>query len=63
MVDDVITTGGSLVSAIDAAKEAGCEVVQIVCVVDREEGGSDRFAGEGLRFDSILKISDIRSSR
>jgi orotate phosphoribosyltransferase len=62
MVDDVITTGGSLVSAIEAAREAGCEVVQILCVVDREEGGSDRFAGEGLRFDSIFKISDIRSS-
>jgi orotate phosphoribosyltransferase len=62
MVDDVITTGGSLVSAIQAAREAGCEVVQILCIVDREEGGSDRFADEGLRFDSIFKISDIRSS-
>lgn len=62
MVDDVITTGGSLVSAIEAAKDAGCKVVQIVCVVDREEGGSQRFNEQGLRFDSIFKISDIRSS-
>jgi orotate phosphoribosyltransferase len=40
VVDDVVTTGGSTLSAIEAAEEAGLEVVQVVCLVDREEGGS-----------------------
>jgi len=39
VVDDVVTTGGSTLSAIDAAQQAGFEVVAIVCLVDREEGG------------------------
>lgn len=41
IVDDVITTGGSVRRAIEAVEAAKCEVVRIVVVVDRHEGGSD----------------------
>ena len=40
IVDDVVTTAGSTISAIDAAKEAGFEIVAVICLVDREEGGT-----------------------
>ncbi|MCX5902225.1 MAG: orotate phosphoribosyltransferase [Proteobacteria bacterium] len=41
IVDDVITTGGSTIRAIEAAREEGLEVVKTVVLVDREEGGRE----------------------
>ncbi len=44
IVDDVVTTAGSTLKAIDAALEAGLTVVAVVCLVDREEGGTDKLS-------------------
>jgi orotate phosphoribosyltransferase len=41
IVDDVCTTGGSTLEAIAAAEREGCEVIAVISLVDREEGGSD----------------------
>jgi orotate phosphoribosyltransferase len=41
IVDDVCTTGGSTQEAIDAAEREGCQVIAVISLVDREEGGSD----------------------
>lgn len=41
IVDDVCTTGGSTVKAIERAEEAGYKVVAVVCLVDREQGGAE----------------------
>ena len=41
IVDDVCTTGGSTLEAIEAAQREGCEVVAVISLVDREEGGSE----------------------
>jgi orotate phosphoribosyltransferase len=40
IVDDVLTTGGSVSRAIEAVESAGCKVVKVIVLVDREEGGS-----------------------
>jgi orotate phosphoribosyltransferase len=39
IVDDVITTGGSTIKAIEAAREEGLQVIMAIALVDREEGG------------------------
>jgi orotate phosphoribosyltransferase len=44
VVDDVCTTGDSILKAADKAEEAGYEVVAAFCVVDREEGGTELIA-------------------
>ena len=44
VVDDVVTTGGSTLRAIEAVEEAGHTVVAVTCLVDREEGGSERLS-------------------
>lgn len=44
VVDDVVTTAGSTLSAIRAAEEAGLTVVAVVALVDREEGGTEKLA-------------------
>jgi len=59
IVDDVITTGGSTLKAIRAVEEVGCEVVNVVCLVDRKEGGSDKIRKEGYKFSPIFTIEEL----
>jgi len=44
VVDDVVTTGGSTLRAIDAVLAAGHEVVAVLCLVDREQGGTEKLS-------------------
>ena len=53
--DDAISTGGSLLPAIDALVAIGCQVVLVMCVVDRMQGGSDEVRRRGLPFYAILQ--------
>jgi orotate phosphoribosyltransferase len=59
IVDDVITTGGSSLQAIDRASEIGCRVVCAVGVCDRLQGGAEAFAARGIPFRSLLTIRDF----
>src|SRR5436190_777193 len=47
LVEDVVTSAGAAIEAVDALREAGLEVGTAVCVVDREEGGADALAHVG----------------
>ena len=57
IVDDVVTTAGSTIKAIEAAEEAGHTVVAVICLVDREEGGAARLAS--YPFYPIFRRSEI----
>ncbi len=59
IIDDVVTTGGSALQAVDRVLEFGCEVVQVVGIVDRMEGGAANFAARKLPFRSLLSIKDF----
>lgn len=59
VIDDVVTTGGSSLLAVDRAVEFGCEVVMVVGIVDRMEGGAANFAGRKIPFRSLLSIEDF----
>ena len=48
--DDTVSTGGSLVMAVDAIQELGCKVVAVLCILDRGQGGSDEVRRRGLPF-------------
>jgi orotate phosphoribosyltransferase len=54
VVDDVVTTGESVLKAVAAVKEAGGQVVKVIAIVDRHEGGSDRIRAEGYDFACLL---------
>ncbi len=56
IVDDVITTGGSVIKAIEAVESAKCKVVKVIVLVDRHEGGSDRLRNEGYKLTAILNL-------
>ena len=57
IVDDVVTTAGSTIKAIEAAEAAGHTVVAVICLVDREEGGAAKLAN--YPFYPVFKRSDI----
>ena len=54
IVDDTCSTGGSLFQAIAAAEDAGCEVVKVLSILDRREGGSEKLRERGYDFSSLL---------
>ncbi|MGB3865808.1 MAG: orotate phosphoribosyltransferase [Xanthobacteraceae bacterium] len=59
IVEDVTTTGGSAIKAVDAVRDAGAEVVLVLTMVDRDEGAAATFAGAGLAFRSLFKASEF----
>ena len=59
IVEDVTTTGGSSMKAVERAREEGLEVVGIVTLVDREEGARDNIEGEGVALRAVFTRTDI----
>jgi orotate phosphoribosyltransferase len=60
VVDDVITQGNSSLKAIREVKELGCEVVRVLCLVDRLQGAADSFRAEGIAdFQPVFTIRDF----
>jgi orotate phosphoribosyltransferase len=59
LVEDVVTTGGALVAAVEALREAGLVCESAVCVVDREEGGEEELARQGIRLRHLFTAADI----
>lgn len=59
IVEDTVTTGGSLLRAVERVQEAGLEVVQVIAVVDREEGAAERIAAAGLRLETLVTRSEL----
>jgi len=57
IVEDVSTTGGSALEAIQAVEEFGTKVVKVISVVDREEGSAEAF--KNYDFDPIVKKSEL----
>jgi orotate phosphoribosyltransferase len=59
IVDDVATSGDSLLSAIFAVEEFGCKVAAVLVVVDRMEGGNAALAEKGYKLESIFTRDDL----
>ncbi len=59
IVEDVTTTGGSALKAVEAVREAGGEVVLVLTMVDRDEGATDTFGQAGLPFRSLYKAGEF----
>jgi orotate phosphoribosyltransferase len=64
IVDDVCTTGGSTITAIEATREAGMTVAGILCLVDREQGGRANIeaAAAGAPFIAAFTAGDVRAA-
>lgn len=64
IVDDVLTSGGSVLKAITAARDAGLQVREALVIVDRkEQDGRERIEREQVRVRSLLTIDDLMKGR
>jgi len=61
LIEDVITTGGSIIAATEVLRRAGLDLRDVVVLVDREQGGEKNMKDIGLSLHSILKISELIS--
>jgi orotate phosphoribosyltransferase len=59
LVEDVVTSGGAAAESATALREAGLEVRNAVCVVDREEGGAEALAVEGVHLRALFRVSEL----
>src|SRR5512137_1835404 len=59
IVEDVVTTGGSSMKAVNRAKEEGLDVLGIVSLVDREEGGRESIEAEGYWLKAVFTKSQL----
>ena len=62
LVEDVVTSGGAALEAVEALREAGLRVQTAICVVDREEGGADAMARHGVRLRPLFTASGLLES-
>jgi orotate phosphoribosyltransferase len=59
ILEDVTTTGGSALRAVEAVRSSGAAVVKVVSIVDRLEGAADVFRAQGLRFEAVFTRDDF----
>jgi orotate phosphoribosyltransferase len=59
VVEDVITTGGSALKAVEAVRGAGGVIVGVLALVDRQEGGREALEAAGLSVVSLVTASDL----
>ena len=59
VIEDVITSGGSALSAIDAVRAEGGVVAGVLALLDREEGGVEKIAARGVHVLALTRASDV----
>lgn len=63
LVEDVVTSGGSVVYGIEALKNGGAIIGKVVTVVDREQGGAEKLKGMGVELNSLVRASEIMNKK
>ncbi len=58
LVEDVVTTGGQVIEAVETIKQAGAQVVKIVAVLDRQEGAAEKIR-QVAPFDALFTSTDL----
>ncbi|MDO8550679.1 MAG: orotate phosphoribosyltransferase [Ignavibacteria bacterium] len=59
IIDDVITTGSSTIKAIEAVEAIGAEIIKVIALVDRCEGGREKIIKRGYEVDSIFTVNEL----
>lgn len=62
VVEDVVTTGGQLVTSIGELRDLGAVITTAVCVIDREQGGSENLAELGVELRPLFTRTELEAS-
>lgn len=63
MLEDVVTTGGTLLKACERVRDAGLEIVAVLAVLDRQEGGRENLATAGYDLNAIFTRADLVAAK
>jgi orotate phosphoribosyltransferase len=59
LVEDVLTTGGAALAAVENLRDIGMDVAGVIGVIDREEGAREAFAEKGIRFQAVFTKTSL----
>jgi orotate phosphoribosyltransferase len=59
LIEDIVTSGGQVVEAAKSMKEAGLELLKVIVIIDREEGGREAIEAAGLQMDALFTTTDL----
>jgi orotate phosphoribosyltransferase len=62
VIEDVITTGGQVIESVELLRKSGAEISDVLCVIDREQGGRDKLQNVGLWLQSLFKMSELKET-
>jgi orotate phosphoribosyltransferase len=62
VVEDVVTSGGQVIESCAALRDRGAEILRVLCVIDREAGGRENLAAQGLELRSLFTMSELAQS-
>jgi orotate phosphoribosyltransferase len=60
VIEDVVTTGGDSLRSVAALRDAGLEIVHLVVVLDRGEGGEENIRKAGIPYSPLFRMHDLR---
>ncbi|MFN9694555.1 MAG: orotate phosphoribosyltransferase [Synechococcaceae cyanobacterium] len=63
VLEDVVTTGGSAIKAVDQLRQAGYTVERVVAIVDRQEGGEGAMAAAGLELRPLFLLEEVAATQ
>lgn len=59
VIDDLVTTGGSIISAVEALRRSGCRVEDALVLVDRLEGGKENLERSGVKLTAFVDVREL----
>jgi orotate phosphoribosyltransferase len=59
VVEDVVTSGGQIAISTRELRELGADIRHTLCVIDRQEGGAEALAAEGIELYALLTRADL----
>ncbi len=63
LIEDVSTTGGSMVRSVEIVRAAGGRVERALVIVDRESGATERLGAVGVRLEALVTMAQLRGAR
>ena len=59
VIEDVVTTGGDSLRSAQVLRDAGMQVIHLVVVLDRGEGGEENIRGAGIPYSPLFRVADL----
>ena len=63
LVEDVVSSGGAIIDALEKLRKDGIEPMAAICVIDRETGGKEALAGVGLELRALFTFTEVEHAQ